>query len=201
MNEKFFDLKSEKQDKMINAALHLFADNGYKHASTDDIVKEAGISKGLLFHYFINKEGLYSFLIDYSVKYLLFEYDRSVADEIDFFDFYEKMEGAKVNVLRNYPYMYKFIGMCGTETDSDIKAIGREPLKRYNDTIASYKNKLSAPSLRSAITTDELQALLRYTIDGLTAEQLKAKKPDPDSLYVQIKNYISILKKITVTSD
>ena len=32
MNEKFFDLKSDKQDKMINAALHMFADNGYKHA-------------------------------------------------------------------------------------------------------------------------------------------------------------------------
>ena len=40
---------------MINAALKIFAKNGYAHASTDDIVKEAGISKGLLFHYFINK--------------------------------------------------------------------------------------------------------------------------------------------------
>ena len=48
MNEKFFDLKKEKQDRMINAALKVFASNGYKHASTDDIVTEAGISKGLL---------------------------------------------------------------------------------------------------------------------------------------------------------
>ena len=52
---------------MINAALKVFAKNGYKHASTDDIVKEAGISKGLLFHYFVSKMGLYSFLLDYSV--------------------------------------------------------------------------------------------------------------------------------------
>ena len=52
MNEKFFDLKKEKQDRMINAALKVFALNGYRHASTDDIVREAAISKGLLFHYF-----------------------------------------------------------------------------------------------------------------------------------------------------
>ena len=52
MNEKFFDLKKEKQDRMINAALKAFAVNGYKRASTDEIVKDAGISKGLLFHYF-----------------------------------------------------------------------------------------------------------------------------------------------------
>ena len=99
MNEKFFDLKSEKQDKMINAALHLFADNGYKHASTDDIVREAGISKGLLFHYFINKEGLYSFLTDYSVKYLLFEFDRSIGEETEFFSFWDKLENAKCLLL------------------------------------------------------------------------------------------------------
>ena len=61
MNEKFFDLKKEKQDRMINASLKIFALNGYRHASTDDIVAEAGISKGLLFHYFVNKLGLYTF--------------------------------------------------------------------------------------------------------------------------------------------
>ena len=42
MNEKFFDLKKEKQDRMINAALKLFAENGYRRASTDEMVKEIG---------------------------------------------------------------------------------------------------------------------------------------------------------------
>lgn len=45
---------------MINAALKVFALNGYRHASTDDIVREAAISKGLLFHYFENKLGVYA---------------------------------------------------------------------------------------------------------------------------------------------
>ena len=86
MNEKFFDLNREKQDRMINAALRIFAENGYRHASTDVIVKEAGISKGLLFHYFTSKMGLFSFLFDYSVKYMLFEYDRLIsAKETDYF--------------------------------------------------------------------------------------------------------------------
>ena len=30
MNEKFFDLNREKQDRMINAALRVFAENGYR---------------------------------------------------------------------------------------------------------------------------------------------------------------------------
>ena len=53
MNEKFFDLKKEKQDRMINASLKVFAMNGYAHASTDDIVREAGISKGVTVSLFL----------------------------------------------------------------------------------------------------------------------------------------------------
>ena len=49
MNEKFFDLAREKQDRMINGAIEVFAKNGYKHASTDDMVKTVGVSKGLWF--------------------------------------------------------------------------------------------------------------------------------------------------------
>ena len=80
MNEKFFDLKKDKQDRIINAAIKIFATNGYRHSSTDDIVKEAGISKGLLFHYFGSKIRLYEFLYDYCVKFLTLELGNSIQD-------------------------------------------------------------------------------------------------------------------------
>ena len=49
MNEKFFDLKKEKQDRMINASLKVFAMNGYAHASTDDIVVRLESVRGYCF--------------------------------------------------------------------------------------------------------------------------------------------------------
>ena len=110
MNSKFFDLAKEKQDRMINAALKVFAENGYKGASTDDIVKEAGISKGLLFHYFSNKIGLYTFVYDYSTRYMMLELTSEVdSKETDFFEIYKQMEMAKLQVLKNYPYMQEFL--------------------------------------------------------------------------------------------
>lgn len=73
MNEKFWDMKKEKQDRIMNAAIGVFATQGYGHASTDEIVKRAGISKGLLFHYFISKQGLYDFLYDYFSRFMRLE--------------------------------------------------------------------------------------------------------------------------------
>ena len=118
MNEKFFDLNKEKQDRMINASLKLFAMNGYKHASTDDIVKEAGISKGLLFHYFGSKLGLYTFLYDYSVRFMKLELTRGVIDDnrkADYFELRKQIEFAKMQVLKNYPYMQQFLDRSRSE--------------------------------------------------------------------------------------
>ena len=95
MNDKFFDLKKEKQDKMINAALKIFSLSDYRRASTDDVVKMAGISKGLLFHYFTNKAGLYDFLYAYSLKYLAIELYQTVSiKEHDYFELLKQIQNS-----------------------------------------------------------------------------------------------------------
>nr|WP_276580163.1 TetR family transcriptional regulator [Lacticaseibacillus parakribbianus] len=43
----------------MTAAMHEFARAGYRDAKTDVIAKEAGVSKGLVFHYFQSKANLY----------------------------------------------------------------------------------------------------------------------------------------------
>ncbi len=62
MFDKFLTLDQEKQERILNAASKEFAQKGFVNASTNEMVKEAGISKGLLFHYFKNKKQLYLFL-------------------------------------------------------------------------------------------------------------------------------------------
>ncbi|MEM5780278.1 MAG: TetR/AcrR family transcriptional regulator, partial [Lawsonibacter sp.] len=62
MYENFIGLKQEKRDVIINAALTEFAAKGYDLASTNGMVKAAGISKGALFHYFASKKDLFLFL-------------------------------------------------------------------------------------------------------------------------------------------
>ena len=62
MFSKFLNL-DEKQDRILNAAIKEFAQKGYDSASTNEIVKEAGISKGLLFHYFKIKSSYFSFYL------------------------------------------------------------------------------------------------------------------------------------------
>jgi AcrR family transcriptional regulator len=53
---------------IMNVALEHFANNGYHHTSISQIAKTAGISKGLLYNYFENKENLLTEIIDRSMS-------------------------------------------------------------------------------------------------------------------------------------
>ena len=54
---------TEKQEKILNAALKLFAEEGYRTTSTSKVAQEAGVSEGLIFRHFKNKEGLLEAII------------------------------------------------------------------------------------------------------------------------------------------
>ena len=49
---------TEKQEKIIEAALELFSKNGFHATSTSKVAKHAGVSEGLIFRHFKNKNGL-----------------------------------------------------------------------------------------------------------------------------------------------
>ena len=49
---------TEKKELILETALKLFAERGFDTTPTSQIAKEAGVSEGLIFRHFTNKEGL-----------------------------------------------------------------------------------------------------------------------------------------------
>lgn len=48
--------RAEKRELILDAAIKVFARNGYHGSRISDIAREAGIAYGLVYHYFKNKE-------------------------------------------------------------------------------------------------------------------------------------------------
>jgi AcrR family transcriptional regulator len=55
---------TEKQEKIVSAALQLFAKEGFHATSTSKVAKAAGVSEGLIFRHFGNKDGLLNAILD-----------------------------------------------------------------------------------------------------------------------------------------
>ncbi|WP_373958556.1 TetR/AcrR family transcriptional regulator [Vibrio gigantis] len=53
----------ETQQKILESALEEFAEHGYHGARIDRIVKNAGVNKRMVYHYFKDKDGLFTALM------------------------------------------------------------------------------------------------------------------------------------------
>ncbi len=56
--QDFTKLKTEKQQRLIETAIKLFAEKGYANTSTAEIAKVAGVSEGLIFKQYGTKDRL-----------------------------------------------------------------------------------------------------------------------------------------------
>ena len=53
---QFEAIRQERRSEILDAALHVFAEEGYHSSSVSQIAQEAGVSKGLMYNYFKSKE-------------------------------------------------------------------------------------------------------------------------------------------------
>ena len=198
MNEKFFDLKKEKQDRMINAALRVFAIEGYQHGSTDDIVRDASVSKGLLFHYFTSKLGLYSFLYDYSVRFFMLEVDSEIdRNESNFYILYSQFVKAQANSMRQYPYLQMFLHSAETETDQEAAVAIVERKAVLHNMYAGIMKKGDISRFVEGADYEKIGHLLDYMIWGILSDKKAEREVLPNCFPEEAMRYIEMMRKLT----
>lgn len=197
MNAKFFELKKEKQDRMINAALKVFAVNGYRHASTDDIVKEAGISKGLLFHYFDNKLGAYQFVYDYSVRYMSLELSTFVGiKERDLFEIVRLTQSARLDAMKGYPYMQQFLARSTYEDVGEALVVIGQKKDILESAYQDIYRRINFSGLPQGTDGRLLYQLMNHAADGLILQHFQEGSFQADMVLEEILQYINVIKKM-----
>jgi len=104
----FRQLPPDKQERVLDAALAEFADQGYQAASLNRLVAQAGIAKGSLYQYFPNKEGIFRHIFQFAlnqVRRTLTTVKEGTLEE-GFFGRLEKSLLAGVRFLREHPRIY-----------------------------------------------------------------------------------------------
>ncbi|WP_456274641.1 TetR/AcrR family transcriptional regulator [Bacillus sp. AK031] len=203
MDEKFFGLEQEKQDRILNAALNEFAQKGFNSASTNQIVKEAGISKGALFHYFNNKKDLYLSLYDHFVQMVI---DRMKADinweEKDIFERHREMSKVKMKLFHQYPAVFHFMSAIFLEDDPEIL---QELEKRKAAFLANnYKemiDDIDKSKFRKGVDIEKAKNIITWSMEGFS-NSMQAKYRglgfehlNIDEIMKEMDDYLDVLKQ------
>ncbi|PSL40271.1 TetR family transcriptional regulator [Planomicrobium soli] len=201
--DKFIALDKAKQQKILDAALKEFAENGYEQASTNRIVKGAGIGKGMLFYYFKSKKELYDYLTGYSLDFMMENYFNLVdVSETDFIERLQRIAEVKIKAQSENRNVFNFIGTLLLAKDSglpsniqkkyeDMQKIGNEMLYKGIDTTM----------FRDDVDVEKAFKLIRWSMDGYQNELLhklegqRLATVDFEPYWQEFYGYLDILKK------
>lgn len=200
MPEKlFFDLDPDKRNRIFNAGLREFAEQSYKEASTNNIVKAACISKGSLFQYFVNKEDLYFYILDSVLANLVNEVKKDLSIKGDVFEVILSYAEVEFSWHINNPIEYLLLKRAFIADNSQIY---QKTLKRY---------KLAGDSmyynLLKDVDTEKLKwdkektiNIIKWILEGFNNEF--SKKIDTffdayemkNAYLTEIKEYVEMMK-------
>lgn len=71
-------LPEVRKAEILDASMKLFTEKGYLQTTTQDIINQVGISRGLLYYHFKNKEEILYILVEKSVKPLILQMEKIV---------------------------------------------------------------------------------------------------------------------------
>ncbi len=198
MNEKFYALPKDKQERIINAGYKVFASNTYKKSPVNEIALEAGISKSLLFFYFKNKKELYLFLLKQAEELtskMLMEEDVYKGDDI--FDIMYKGLMSKAKLMKRYPNMSRFSIKAYYEKDPDLA-------KDIQKIIAPYKKvdtytalpPLDPTKFKDGIDLNMMYQDLFLASEGYLWRMEQSDNIDVDKIVEDYKKIIDFWKSI-----
>lgn len=171
---KFNNLKLEKQEQIINAAIKEFVQSGFDKASTNEIVKRANISKGSLFNYFNSKKDLYLYLIEYSRNIIRDLNDQIDLTEEDLFNRIEKAGLEKFYVQQKHPLVFDFFASLKHEESVEVRETVKQSIDYiYNVAIKRLYQDIDYSKFRDEIDVEKAIEILNWTMFGLGDKALE----------------------------
>ncbi|MDQ6418827.1 TetR/AcrR family transcriptional regulator [Paenibacillus sp. LHD-117] len=201
MFDKFLSIDQEKQQRVINASLKVFALKGYEAASTNEIAREAGISKGLLFHYFTSKKDLYLYLYDYAVDLITEKVNEFVDPrERDFFERLKQITNVKMAIYDQFPDLLTFQKTIyfeeSAEVSSELKA--RSKLIAEN---AYHKlfSDIDTSKFKEGVDVKRAMNVILWSLEGLADSERERHKAlgidlDIPHLLEEYERYVQLFK-------
>lgn len=130
-------IREQSREKIISAALDLFANNGFHSTSIAQVAAKAGISKGLIYNYFSSKEDLLQAIFIEAMKntedILTLDPKASPKEKLIF------MASATADFMyKNQEYMRLFLTLM---MQPDVV----KSMKPWFDTVGEEKKKMLMP--------------------------------------------------------
>ncbi len=178
LTSKFLTIDHEKQQRILNAAIKEFAQKGYANASTNEIVKEAGISKGLLFHYFKNKKELYLYLYNHFVNVLKNEFFGEInLQDRDIFVRLKAVTMLKSQLIKKHPDVFNFMMSAYQESSVEVKSeLDQRHRELLQTSYGTVFDNIDTEKFKKDIDITRAINIISWTLEGFSNQAMERER-------------------------
>ena len=171
-SKTFLNLSQEKKDILLQSAMKEFARTNYSDASINQIIQDAGISRGSFYMYFTDKEDLYFYLLEKYRKlffeHLLKKLEKNKGDFIQSFeDLYDEVIDYCIGSKNTDFFKNIFLNMRYTTEKKLLKKPPKEELEKFQTIVINQIDKS-----RYVIETEEELLDSIYLLVMITASSI-----------------------------
>lgn len=200
--ESFEKLPEAKKSSILESGIAEFSHKSYADASTDEITKNCGISKGLLFHYFGSKKEFYLFCLARSLEKLVAA--TPVPEHDSFYGIIFSVMDEKFRLCREYPDEMRLVNMASREaggevTDGKNKIFTEYLAKTTMESVKVMARAVEALPLKNPSETKAVEALTLY-VNAVINKYLLMYREKPDEFFeksdvikAEMKEYINLM--------
>ncbi|GCF95526.1 TetR family transcriptional regulator [Enterococcus florum] len=204
----------EKEKAILQASIVLFGEKGIQAAKTEDIAKAAGVSKGLIFHYYSSKKGLFLAAYEYVLNFFNGLLDHAVwLNSTDLKDMVVNAMKYKLTIQIEYPIETKFVFRTMQDRNGLPKEFQEELNQKewleYDVTRQLLDSWLDNVAIKAAFTKEEVLRAITMVLRGEQAslQEEMAKHPewttmeDLDPWIKKLKTTLAIMEQGFLEED
>lgn len=168
----------EKKLRILTTARELFANQGFYATATAKIAKQAGVSNGILFHYFPTKDDLIRSLFfeikDRLYQEVMLEMSEDTEIEEMFYHFWNK----SIDFQLRHPDDFKFILQYESSTYFSFEKEMNHPF--IQQVLKMWESAMDAKLIKPApsvyyyrVSVGYIEGYVKYAIDNQETEELR----------------------------
>lgn len=154
-------MEDSRKEQIMEACMAEFAEYGYEKANTNRICESAGVSKGLLFHYYGSKKSLFLACSFRCVDDFMQIFDGFSVETLPFIEAMRAYGTAKLRFYAAHPLHYRIILNAFFQTPRELQAeLSQRYAALYGYSVRVMNELLEKVDLRPGVTKEEAMALL-----------------------------------------
>lgn len=194
----FYNLKSDKIKRILNAALEEFALHDYEHVNIQNIVKNAQISRGSFYQYFSDLDDLFMYLVDViaTEKKTYLNQHVSFTDDTPFLDRLREFYRLGYQFAVDNPLIYragKHMVRPAANSTNETMLIEQQSLMTYYK--AEIQKDIHKGLIRADVDIEMLINVFTLFLDELLQTHFIEQRLSQKEVDQRFKRFIKLLKK------